>query len=135
MRLRGIILDGWAAVRDDGVPRDNAGPQASPRTIGLKKLLYIRVDFSDAPGDPINLAQAQADVAALNSYYKASSYNKTSIVGTITATLRMPLNKSAYAASNNTSQLLADARPHVIHCEHSIDLHPGMSASRPSKSL
>ncbi|MBS1153921.1 MAG: hypothetical protein H6Q89_5619, partial [Myxococcaceae bacterium] len=83
---------------------------ASPHTIGQKKLLYIRVDFSDAPGEPITLSQAQADVAALNTYYKASSYNKTSIVGTVTTVLRMPLSKATYGNTNNTSQLLSDAR-------------------------
>ncbi len=112
MHLRGLTLDGWAAVRDDAVPRANipGGPQASPHTIGNKKLLYIRVDFMDAPGEPISLVQAQTDIAALNNYYKASSYNKTSITGTVTNTLRMPLSKATYGTTNNTSQLLADAR-------------------------
>jgi len=112
MHFHGLAIDGQAAVKEEDAPKShrNGGPQASPHTIGTKKLLYIRVDFSDAPGDPINLTQAQADVAALNTYYKASSYNKTSIVGTVTNTLRMPLSKATYGSTNNTSQLLADAR-------------------------
>ncbi len=87
-----------------------SGPQASPWTVGQKKLLYIRVDFSDAPGDPLSDADVDNAMAALNNYIRAASYNKTSITWTRPATLTMPQTKAWYEQNNADTRLLADAR-------------------------
>lgn len=108
LHATGLSLDGWAALFDTGVPHSNV--QASAYTTGLKKLLYMRVDFTDAPGDPVNATQANLAVQSLGQYYKDSSYDRTSITGTVTPTLRMPKSKAAYAQANDTSRLLQDAR-------------------------
>ncbi len=122
LHVRGLALDGWAAVRDDAAPAQakaqDEGPQASPWTTGVKKFLYIRVDFPDHKGDPVNTADAQTAIDFLQTYLKNSSYGKTSLApgmvsphyGMITNTITMPLNRSAYGNANNTSGLLNDAR-------------------------
>ncbi|MDP3238256.1 MAG: MopE-related protein [Myxococcales bacterium] len=113
MRLSGSSLDDVMALDDSSVPysQDAELPEPSPFTVGMKRLLYIRVDFSDDPGEPISVANAQAAVVNLDRYYRAASFNQTSFTGTITPTvLRMPRTKASYGSTNATSQLLNDAR-------------------------
>ncbi|MBE2250008.1 MAG: hypothetical protein IAE78_10690, partial [Myxococcus sp.] len=113
MRLRGSSLDDVMALDDSAVPysQELDLPQPSPYTIGAKRLLYIRVDFSDDPGEPITVANAQNAVTLLDRYYRAASFNQTSFTGTVTPTvLRMPRTKASYGSMNATSQLLNDAR-------------------------
>ncbi len=85
--------------------------QPSLWTTGTKPLRFMRVDFSDAPGDPLSMAQAQALTMQLNDYLRAASYNKTQIAVTVVPmTLRMPRTKAAYGGAGDTSGLLTDAR-------------------------
>ena len=112
MRLSGSSLDDVMALDDGAVPYSNpVDPQPSPYTVGNKRVLYIRVDFSDDPGEPLTVADAQAVLVQLDRYYRAASFNQTSITGTVTPTvLRMPRTKASYGSMNATSQLLNDAR-------------------------
>jgi hypothetical protein len=112
MRLSGASLDDVLAL-DDSVPYSEPprDPQPSPYTVGNKRVLYIRVDFSDDPGEPITVAGAQAVITELDRYYQAASFNQTRMTGTVTPTvLRMPRTKASYGSMNATSQLLNDAR-------------------------
>lgn len=93
MRLTGSAIDETLALDEGAVPYSNAldEPEASPWTVGNKRVLYIRVDFSDDPGEPLTVASAQAVITELDRYYRAASFNLTSITGTVTPTvLRMP---------------------------------------------
>ncbi|MBL8919861.1 MAG: hypothetical protein JNJ54_13420 [Myxococcaceae bacterium] len=113
MRLTGSALDETLALDEGAVPYSNVPdePEASPWTVGNKRVLYIRVDFSDDPGEPLTVASAQAVITELDRYYRAASFNLTSITGTVTPTvLRMPRTKASYGSMNATSQLLSDAR-------------------------
>jgi PKD domain/Putative metal-binding motif len=107
VRFRGLALQGWGAFDEAGVPRSN--PQASAWTVGNKKVLLIRVDFSDAAGDPLSQSNADNLLLALGNYLKAASYNKTSVTPTVTPTLRLPMTKAQYQ-SLGSSKLLQDAR-------------------------
>ncbi|MCU0698730.1 MAG: MopE-related protein [Myxococcaceae bacterium] len=112
LRLKGFSIEDQL-VLDDAVAQRSGTPdtEASPFTVGNKRLLYIRVDFSDDPGEPISVANAQASIVELDRYYRAASFNQTSFVGTVTPTvLRMPRTKASYGQMNATSQLLNDAR-------------------------
>ncbi len=112
IRLRGSSLGDLAAL-DESIAYSNPAtdPQPSPFTIGTKRLLYIRVDFSDDPGEPISVGSAQAVITDIDRYYAAASFNQTHFTGTITPTvLRMPRTKASYGSMNATSQLLSDAR-------------------------
>src|SRR5690349_10245089 len=68
---------------------------ASTWTEGAKKVLFIRVDFSDKPGDPVSEATAKALIdTTVNNSYVENSYGKTSMTAVVTPTLRMPQTSS-----------------------------------------
>lgn len=97
---------------------------------GAKKILIIRVDFSDLPGTPTNPFDGQTiteDYVAnrfnsgngVRDYYVQSSYNKTTLVLSptsggdspdVTDVLRMPNTASSYALGYSNTVLHADAR-------------------------
>ncbi|HEX8368546.1 MAG TPA: FG-GAP-like repeat-containing protein [Pyrinomonadaceae bacterium] len=89
----------------------------SPWTEGTKTLLFIRVDFPDRQGDPIDrnnqaltapLAQSLID-GQVNQFYVGNSYGKTSLQATVTPTVRMPRIQSFYTR-DNLIDLVTDAR-------------------------
>lgn len=85
--------------------------QPSLWTTGTKPLRFIRVDFSDAPGDPLSVTAATTLTTNLNNYLRDASYNKTQLAVTVVPmTLRMPRTRAAYGSSGDTSGLMADAR-------------------------
>jgi len=90
----------------------------TPWTTGLKSILVIRVDFSDATGDPTDasgnaLTAAYVQGIADNQvapYYPKSSFGLTSMTNTVTTQLyRMPQTASSYASSGDNNQLHIDA--------------------------
>src|SRR5262249_2001280 len=86
--------------------------QTSAWTEGLKKILILRVDFSDLPGEPYTVSYlrnvADTQVAP---YYQQSSYGITSFTNTITTQVyRLPKPAADYARSGDTGQMLADAK-------------------------
>jgi hypothetical protein len=83
---------------------------ASPWVTGPKKLLYIRVDFSDLPGEPVTQAVAQSTMdGAVSSFFVTTSFSQTSIgPTTVTPVLRLPKTAATYRSSSTT--LLSDAR-------------------------
>ncbi|MEY2879187.1 MAG: hypothetical protein RLZZ15_1567, partial [Verrucomicrobiota bacterium] len=79
-------------------------------TTGAKKLLYIRVNTSDLPGDPIPLTTAQANMTEIAQYYSDVSQTLTSIATTfVPVTLKLPSPATTYQAANNYQQLRLDA--------------------------
>ena len=62
--------------------------------VGAKRLLVIRVDFSDKPGvpldgrgDPFTVQKAQDLYSQVNDFFVKNSYNKTSVSATV---MRLP---------------------------------------------
>jgi hypothetical protein len=92
-------------------PEPPPGPSTlSAWTTGQKTVLYIRADFSDRPGDPVAEATVQSTMdGAVNAYYRDSSYDKTSLVTTVTPTVRLPRTAADYEA-NGDNPILADAQ-------------------------
>lgn len=90
---------------------DAAGATAATSwTQGVKQVLFIRVDFSDVAGDPISDTSAKALIDTTTStFYAVHSYGKTSMVSTVTATLRMPQTAAAYVGADNYTGLMTDA--------------------------
>lgn len=108
VQVVGVMLGQDAAVEAKYAA---GGTAQSAWTVGTKPMRYIRVDFSDSPGDPLSLAQAQMVTGQLNNYLRAASYNKTALnVTVIPMTLRMPRTKASYGSANDTDGLLRDAR-------------------------
>jgi hypothetical protein len=106
---------------------------ASSWTEGAKTVLIIRVDFSDAPGEPVDAGGTALTAARalnlinteVNTFYKNNSYNKTSMTGTVTSVLRMP-QTAAYYGGQDPSKLLADARAAALAANypntHNLDI-------------
>ncbi|MFN7142099.1 MAG: M66 family metalloprotease, partial [Limisphaerales bacterium] len=97
--LEGIAVDDVVALKDLEAVEE---PQSTQSILGTKRLLLVRVDFSNLEGEPFNMADGTARVAELHQFFSASSYNKLgiSLVGSgsaITPTFRMPQPSSAYA--------------------------------------
>jgi hypothetical protein len=80
--------------------------------LGEKNVLWVRVDFSDAPGAVATDAQIAATDTALNDFYVATSYNKTSLKFTVLpATLRLTKEKAYYnTAANSTGEMATNAK-------------------------
>ena len=115
-----------------------SGRPAQTWTQGTKKLLIIRVDFSDLPGEPLNGSTSPAitedyavntinGASGVRDYYEQNSFNKTTIqVGAtvsgdspdVTAVLRMPQTAAYYAVGDGTnaynSTLHSDARAAAV---------------------
>ncbi|HWT00683.1 MAG TPA: hypothetical protein VN256_10590 [Pyrinomonadaceae bacterium] len=110
--------EGAAAADSEAQAPVSGATSTSAWTQGAKTVLMIRVDFSDMPGEPVDangktltVASAQALLnSEANDFYKANSYNKTSIAGTVTKVLRMPLTAKTYGDRDDPFQLMEDAR-------------------------
>ena len=113
-------VDGLA-VHSLGAESGTAGkvpdaPLAS--SLGRKRLLLIRVDFEDLPGDPLSEASASNLITSLEDYFHRASYGRFELASAgamdgfssgVTPTLRMP-HAAAYYGTNQLFQLLrADA--------------------------
>jgi hypothetical protein len=71
----------------------------------------MRLDFSDKTNEPISVASAQNAIDVLvNDYYKAQSYNKTTLTTVVTPVLRMPKTAAYYGTNDFYTTLLSDAR-------------------------
>ncbi len=86
-------------------------------TVGVKRILVIRVDFSDLPGDPRGGGQIYTAAyvqnlmdAEVGPYYLASSYGLTSLSNTVsTQVYRLPQTSAYYAAQPTYIELHNDA--------------------------
>ncbi len=88
---------------------------ASPHTEGIKRLLLIRVDFSDLAGEPLSESAGISLMSGLDAFYTESSYGRTGFApagagSEITPTLRMPQLATYYGQNDFYAQLRADAR-------------------------
>ncbi|HYF50103.1 MAG TPA: PKD domain-containing protein [Planctomycetota bacterium] len=75
---------------------------------GANTLLYVRVDFSDKPGEPVTVANAQSSMSVVNSFFQDNSYGMCSINTTVTTQVyRLPQTAAYYA--NAFGALINDA--------------------------
>jgi hypothetical protein len=85
-------------------------PPSSTWTEGPKKVLLIRVDFSDRPGDPVSLSSANALLnTTVKNYYSAASFGKVALTGTVTPTIRLPRTQANYQSNQDYVGLMSDA--------------------------
>lgn len=107
-------------VRDLEEWESNHAPhqsEISPWTEGNKSLLFIRVDFPDRPGVPVDrFGQVLTDEFSqnlfdgpVNEFYVKNSYGKTSLRTTVTPVVRMPKPQTEYPRENLFA-LITDAR-------------------------
>ncbi|RYD22605.1 MAG: hypothetical protein EOP88_07440 [Verrucomicrobiaceae bacterium] len=141
-------LIGGEGLQANGAPGSSAvsGKPDQAWTHGPKKVLIIRIDFSDLPGVPKNSftnLQITPDeaVAAINGsnkckdFYEQTSYNKTTLVMApvsggvspdVTPVLRMPSTAASYATAppagtGNSTLLHSDARALATGAGYNVD--------------
>ena len=100
--------------KGNGTDADGVFRQKSAYTEGLKRLLILRVDFSDLAGAPLSDAAGTNMLNGIAAFYLEQSFGKTTfrLLGAgsaMTATLRMPKTAAVYGASD-PSILRTDAR-------------------------
>lgn len=100
--------------KGNGTDADGVFRQKSAYTEGLKRLLMIRVDFSDLAGAPFSDAAGTNMLNGIASFYLEQSFGKTTFRplgngSALTTTLRMPKTAAVYGASD-PSILRTDAR-------------------------
>lgn len=101
---RAEVLGSWA--------RRRAQP-ASDWTEGRKRLLLVRVDFSDLPGAPFSAVQGTNLLTEIDRFYSEMSFGKTGFFppgegSAFTPVLRMPLTAAVYGVLD-PSRLRTDA--------------------------
>ena len=100
--------------KGNGTDADGVFRQKSAYTEGLKRLLILRVDFSDLAGAPLSDATGTNMLNGIAAFYQEQSFGKTTFRplgagSAMTATLRMPKTAAVYGASD-PSILRTDAR-------------------------
>lgn len=91
------------------------GPQASAWTEGLKKLLIIRVDFTDVTNVSLSDIGCVNLINGLDSFYREMSFGRASFASNslgsdFTPIFRMPQPGAYYGTNNYYDQLRSDAR-------------------------
>jgi hypothetical protein len=106
-------------VAAESGPPDGASPEGSVEgsawTEGIKKIILIRVDFSDLVGLSLTESGGATLVSNLHTFYQEMSYGRAgfTLVGqgsAVTPLFRMPNTASYYGSNNAYDQLRADAR-------------------------
>ena len=86
---------------------DGTARASASYTLGVKKLLLVRVDFPDLVGDPFTDSRTAGLFKELNDFYSGSSLGQLSFPapgggGAVTPTLRMGQSAAVYAAADPT---------------------------------
>jgi uncharacterized delta-60 repeat protein/M6 family metalloprotease-like protein len=120
----------------EGTPEFLGTQQPDPSwTLGAKKLLIIRVDFSDKPGASISEATAVSLIngaGGVNEFFQTNSFGKTSILlaplvandsADVTSVFRMSRTASSYATSGDYDSLHYDAKTAATAAGFNLDAY------------
>lgn len=113
LRLSEQLINAEVAANAGGA--EGGLPQPNVRTEGTKRLILIRVDFSDLAGTPLSDSAGDTLIGGLNTFYMESSYGRSGFAASgngssVTPTLRMPQTASYYGNNDAYIQLRTDAR-------------------------
>ena len=72
--------------------------------LGEKRILYIRLNYPDAPAEPISISDADALMDHVSSWFRQHSHGQFSTRATVTPLLELPLNKTDYFPTNSNGQ-------------------------------
>src|SRR5438552_75151 len=106
---RRLILAEGGLSTESGGARTNLPPVSPEWTHGPKRVLFMRVNFPDDPTEPITESEAMALMNQVNEFYLESSFNKTTLVPTVTPLLTLPQAKLYYSLKG-PGELMLDAR-------------------------
>lgn len=108
---------------------DGASLAASAATEGMKRLLVIRIDFSDMPGAPMTDSIGTNLISGLNDFYSEMSYGRSGFYlhgagSSLTTTLRMPQTAAYYGGlANGFLDLRTAARLAANTAGYSLSLY------------
>jgi uncharacterized delta-60 repeat protein len=77
----------------------NPPPESPAATFGERRALYMRVVFPDDTQVQISKNEAEQVMKEVNDFYVEASYNKVSIISTVTPVLTLPQPKTFYAGA------------------------------------
>jgi len=103
---------GWLEAEGGDAPQSEGPVEATPWQDDMIDVLFVRVDFSDFPGEPVSKTSLENTLSFVNSDIHNYSYGKAALAYTVTSQLyRMPSTGATYATSNTgNDDLIADAR-------------------------
>lgn len=125
------------AAANQGPARAGAVPTS--RTFGPKRVLVLRVDFSDVPGAAVSQAEAQAVMDdQVRPFFEAASYGATTLVTTVAPQVyRMTRTASQYALTVFSElQMMTEAKNAAAtafpagNYDRIIVVHPYIGPSR-----
>jgi hypothetical protein len=70
---------------------------------GEKRVLWLKLEFGDDPGEPVSDATLAASSADVNTFYQATSHGRTSMAFTTVPTLLRVRDKAYYNTSGSTT--------------------------------
>lgn len=133
--LRGIALDDAMAVEEPPetapiaaagglLPASQGTAQGAPsgmtststgRADGLKRLIFIRVDFSDLVGESFSTNRAAQLARELHAFYQDNSFGRAGFFeigagSAVTPVLRLARTAASYGSANASGALRTDAR-------------------------
>jgi uncharacterized delta-60 repeat protein len=74
-------------------------------------VLFIRVDFSDFPGEPVSKSALESTLSTVNAHLQNYSYNKAGLSYTVTNSVyRMPDSGATYALAGDNDGIQTDAQ-------------------------
>jgi hypothetical protein len=88
-----------------------AAASAPSHTLGVQRVLVVRIDFSDVSGASVSAASAQATMDGnVTPFFESASYGRTTLVTTVSSRVyRMPRTAASYATSEEGWALFTDA--------------------------
>ena len=98
------------AAQNGGAAGTIARAAPTAWTTGVKKVLVMRVDCADEPGDPVSFSDATQRMIEIDAFMRANSNGLTSFTATITPTVRLPQTADWYRNVGGVSAAYYDAQ-------------------------
>lgn len=96
-------------------PAFKAQSAAGKLSLGEKKVLYMRVRYSDDAAEPITQSEAESLMAQVGAWFEEHSHGQFSIRSTVTPLLQLPFPKQSYFPTNEQGQLIGYAYQLLDH--------------------
>ncbi|BCU77163.1 hypothetical protein llg_18780 [Luteolibacter sp. LG18] len=109
--------------------------EATPYLGNAINVLFIRVDFSDFPGEPVSKSALESTLSIVNGYVNSYSYGQASVAYTVTPTYyRMPATGASYATAGNNDGLMSAAKTLATNAGYNLANYSVVAVYFPSLS-
>lgn len=79
-------------------------------TLGIQKLLFLRIRYPDDVADPISLDDAMTTLAEADAAFRRMSYGQFGLTSTVSSVIRLSNPRSSYDSPGGFDRLVDDAR-------------------------